>query len=81
MKNALSKLFAFLGKANSETPEEPSSARVNIFIAVITLVPCIAFTLIYVVINYPEQIQAVLNAVLLFVAGLYAGKIIQRTKE
>jgi hypothetical protein len=81
MKNALSKLFEFLGKANSEAPGEPSSARLNIFIAVVILVPCIAFTLIYVVTNYPEQIQAVLNAILLFVAGLYAGKVIQRTKE
>lgn len=81
MRNVLSKLFIFLGKALSEDNNVPSSARIFNFYAVTILIPCVAFTLIYVTLCYKELIGATLDAVLLFVAGIFGLKVLQKGKE
>jgi hypothetical protein len=75
------KLPEFLEKALSEKDGTPSSIRLNIFIVVAALIPCIAFSLIWVTIFHPDLITATLEAVLLFVATVLGIKVWQKGKE
>ena len=75
------KFFEFIQKALSEDNTNPSSARLNVFIAVIALVPCVAFTLVYVVLTNKDLITATLDAVLAFLVTLYGLKVWQKGKE
>lgn len=81
MKSALSKLFAFLGKALSEDNKNPSSTRIQNFVVIIILIPCIAFTLVYVTLKYESLIIAVLTAILGFVTAAMGIKVWQKGKE
>ncbi len=81
MKQALSKLFTFLGKALSEDNGNPSSTRVNLSYAIWILIPCVAFTLIYTVIAYQNLLTYVLDAILVFISGLYGLKVVHKGKE
>ena len=81
MKKALSKLFTFLGKALSEDNKNPSSTRIQNFVVIIILIPCIAFTLIYVTVKYESLIVAVLTAILGFVTAAMGIKVWQKGKE
>jgi len=81
MKQALSKFFAFLGKTMSESDGSPSQARFNNFYAIIILIPCVAFTLIYTTFNYKDLLTYVLDAILLFIGGIFGLKVYQKSKE
>lgn len=81
MKEALSKLFIFLGKALSEDNKNPSSTRIQNFVVVLILIPCIAFTMIYVTIKYESLIVAVLTAILGFITAAMGIKVWQKGKE
>lgn len=78
---ALSSFFKWLGKANSEDNGNPSNTRFNVSYAVIILIPCIAFTLLYVVFEYKDLIEATLISILTFLTGLYGIKVFQKGKE
>ena len=75
------KFFEWLGKALSEDNGNPSSMRLNVIYAVIILIPCVAFALIYTVIYYKDLLTYVLDAVLLFVGGLFGVKVWQKKNE
>jgi hypothetical protein len=75
------KLPEFLEKALSEKDGTPSSIRLNIFIVVAALIPCIAFSIIWVTIFHPDLITATLEAVLFFVAAALGIKVWQKGKE
>lgn len=81
MRAALSKLFTFLGKALSEDNKNPSSTRIQNFVVIIILLPCIAFTLVYVTLKYESLIVAVLTAILGFVTAAMGIKVWQKGKE
>lgn len=78
---ALTNLFKFFGKMQSEDNGLPSQARFNNFYAIIILIPCIAFVLIYTVLNYKDILAYVLDAILLFVSSLFGLKVWQKSKE
>ena len=81
MKTALSKLFVWLGKMMSEDNGSPSQVRFSNVYAIIILIPCIAFCLIYVTIVYSGLITYVLDAILIFIGGLYGLKVAQKSSE
>ena len=81
MKAALSKLLTFLGKALSEDNQNPSSTRIQNFVVIMVLIPCIAFTLVYVTVKYESLIVAVLTAILGFVTAAMGIKVWQKGKE
>lgn len=81
MKNLFWKILTFLRKMMSEDNGNPSSARFFNFYAVIILIPCIAFVLIYVTLNYRDLITATLDAVLLFITSIFGLKVWQKGKE
>ena len=81
MRQALSKLFTFLGKGLSEDNGNPSSTRINLSVAIWILIPCVAFALIYTVIFYQSLLTYVLDAILVFISGLYGLKVVQKGKE
>jgi hypothetical protein len=71
----------FTQRGLSEDNGNPSSIRVNTGFTIWILVPCVAFTLIYTVLNYQSLVTYVLDAVLFFIAGLFGIKVWQKTKE
>lgn len=81
MKKTLTKLFAFLGKGLSEDNQNPSYLRIIGFYVFIILIPCVAFTLIYVVLQYENIVVAVLAAVLAFLTSVLGIKAYQKGKE
>ena len=81
MKQALSKLFVWLGKMMSEDNDHPSQIRFSNFYAIIILIPCVAFCLIYVTVVYSGLITYVLDAILIFIGGLFGLKVAQKVSE
>lgn len=75
------KFFEFIQKALSEDNGNPSSSRLNLFIAIIFLIPAVTFTLVYVVITAKDLVTSVLTAVLAFLAALYGLKQYGKGKE
>ncbi len=71
----------FICKALSESNGNPSSARLNVFIAVLILIPSVAFTLIYVTLEKPEMIASTLTTVVALVASMLGLKVLQKGKE
>ena len=81
MKTLFWKVLTFLKQMMSEDNGNPSAARYFNFYAVMILVPCIAFVLIYVTLNYRDLITATLDAVLVFIMGIFGMKVWQKDKE
>lgn len=83
MKNLLGKLFKYLGKANSEDNGNPSNTRVIIFYSFFLIIPCVAFSLLYVTIEIKTEtlILGALGLVLSFLAGLLGIKRSQKKDE
>lgn len=81
MKKIFSKLFVFLGKALSEDNNHPSSARVIVLFVFIILIPCVAFTLVWVAIKYENLIAVVLASVLGFLTSIMGIKAYQKGRE
>ena len=75
------RFFEFIQKALSEDNGNPSSTRLNLFIAIILLIPAVTFTLVYVVITKENLIMSVLTSVLAFLAALYGMKQWGKGKE
>lgn len=71
----------FLQRALSEDSGNPSSTRLNLFLAVIALVPAVTFTLVYVVLTQKDLIVSTLASVLAFLASLYGMKQWGKGKE
>lgn len=81
MKNLFWKTLIFLRRMMSEDNGNPSSARFFNFYAVIILIPCVAFVLLFVTLNYRDLITATLDAILLFITGIFGLKVWQKGKE
>jgi len=77
----MKKFFEWLGKANSEDNGNPSNIRFNITYAVMILIPCIAFVLVWVAIKYEDLITVVLTVILGFLTSLFGIKNLQKGKE
>ena len=75
------KFFEWLGKALSEDTGNPSSVRLNIFIAVVALIPTVAFTMIYVCYFKPDLISSTLITVVGFITSLFGIKVWQKKNE
>lgn len=75
------KFFEFIQKALSEDNTNPSSTRLNLFIAILFLIPAVTFTLVYVTITQKDLIFSVLSAVLAFLAALFGLKQYGKGKE
>jgi len=73
MKETLTKLFSFLGKANSEGAS-PSNMRVLAFYSHIILVPALAFAEIYIVLTKGDVslLSGIIVGYLLSMAGIKA---------
>jgi multisubunit Na+/H+ antiporter MnhG subunit len=79
---AMGKLFTFIGKALSDG-EHPSATRVNIFIAICILTPCIAYVLVHAA-NTKEMHQYLthlFDTVLVFLGSLFGFKMWQGYNE
>lgn len=81
VKTGLSKLFVFLGKANSEDNGNPSSTRVNVFIALTQWSAALTFGFIYTVICYQSLILAYAGILSGLAAGILGLKVAQKGKE
>ena len=79
MKDVLSKLFIFLGKANSENGD-PSNMRVLAFYAHAVLIPALAFALIYIVISKGD-VTALATIIVGYLLGMAGVKAYQKGKE
>jgi hypothetical protein len=79
----LSKLFTFIGKANSEDNSHPSAARLNQFYASTILVLCVAFGFVYVVVTptLSGSIFSYLTVIIGYLLTLAGFKVWQKTKE
>lgn len=80
MKKAFSKLFAFLGKANSEYGQ-PSNMRVIVMYSAFLFSSAITFTLIYVCVTFPDLILGMAAIVSGLLTTLFGWKAYQKGKE
>jgi hypothetical protein len=81
MKQALSKLFLFLGKGLSEDNGQPSQIRLTVFLTFTILIPVIAFGFVWVALKYEAQIILYLTTLIGFLSGLIGMKVWQKGKE
>lgn len=81
MRNALSKLFLFIGKSLREDNGNPSSMRLQTFITIIILIPCIAFAVVYTALKYQSILVPIVTAVLAFLSSILGIKAWQKGKE
>lgn len=81
MKQALSKLFTFLGKALSEDNGNPSQIRLTTGATYTFLIPAITFGFVWVVIHHPDLVILYLTSLLAFLGSLIGLKVMQKGKE
>lgn len=81
MKQALSKLFTFLGKMMSEDNGNPSNIRFINTYTFIVLIAVIAFGFVWTVLKWENLIILYLTAVIGFLSALLGMKVWQKGKE
>ena len=81
MKQALSKLFTFLGKGLSEDNGNPSQLRLTTFLTFSILIPVIAFGFIWTTLKWENLVILYLTTLLGFLGSLIGMKVWQKGKE
>ena len=80
MKKALSKLFGFLGKANSENGE-PSNMRVIVMYSAFLFSTSLTFVFVYVAINHESLILGMAGIISALLTTIFGWKVYQKGKE
>lgn len=81
MRQSLSKLFVWLGKAQSEDNEHPSSMRMNITNLSFQWVSVISIVTIWTAYKHPEYILALAGLLVGGILGALGVKAYQKGKE
>jgi hypothetical protein len=81
MKTALSKFFAWMGKAQSEDNGSPSAMRVNTTNLAIQWTTAITFISAWTAVYHPEYVLALSSMIICGILGALGVKVYQKGKE